>query len=62
MRRSRWHSILTTQYALLQVHNMPWELLQSMNKTLLEEFPAKIQIAEITPETSKAITRCTAGA
>jgi len=37
------------------VHNMPWSLLQDINHKLREEFPGKILVAEITPETPEAI-------
>ena len=37
------------------VHNQPWNLSQHVNHTLREEFPGKIMIAEICPETPDAI-------
>uniref|UniRef100_A0A7S0N4K5 1,4-alpha-glucan branching enzyme n=1 Tax=Pyramimonas obovata TaxID=1411642 RepID=A0A7S0N4K5_9CHLO len=38
------------------VENMPRELVKDLNKTLQAEFPAKLNVAELTPETSEAIT------
>ena len=37
------------------VHNMPWATLQYLTRELHTEFPAKILLAEITPDTPDAI-------